>query len=198
MPVLHSDISDPVQLFQDWFTAAVESGIDLPEAVTLATATPAGRPSARMVLLKAVDEHGFVFYTNFASRKARELRANPYAAIVAYWGALERQVRIEGPVQILDEEESATYFATRPRESQIGAWASRQSAVLEARPMLQGRFAAIEERFRGKEVPLPPFWGGFRLLPDRLEFWRGRPRRLHDRLVFEKSEGAWKTHLLFP
>ncbi len=198
MHVLHSDISDPVQLFQDWFAAAVESGSDLPEAVTLATATPAGRPSARMVLLKAADENGFVFYTNLASRKARELGVNPYAAIVAYWRVLERQVRVEGTVQILAEDESAKYFATRPRASQIGAWASRQSSVLESRPVLKGRFAALEERFRGKEVPLPPFWGGFRLVPDRLEFWQGRPSRLHERLVFEKSEGGWQTHLLFP
>ena len=197
-PVLHTDIADPVRLFQDWFAAAEESGMNLPEAVTLATATKAGRPSARMVLLKAADEKGFVFYTNYASRKARELRANPQAALVAYWEALERQVRIEGPVHVLEEEESAAYFATRPRASQIGAWASRQSAELEGRLVLKSRFAAAEERFRGREVPLPPFWGGFRLVPDRLEFWQGRPRRLHERLVFEKADSAWKTRLLFP
>lgn len=197
-PVLHADIADPIRLFRGWFTAAVESGINLPEAVTLATATPAGQPSARMVLLKGADDKGFVFYTNHASRKARELQANPQAALVAYWDALERQVRIEGPVHLLDEEESAKYFATRPRDSQIGAWASRQSAVLDARQELESRFAAAEERFRGREVPLPRFWGGFRLIPDRLEFWQGRPRRLHERLVFEKVDGAWQTHLLFP
>ena len=197
-PVLHTDIRDPIQLFRDWFAAAEESGIRLPEAVALATATPAGRPSARMVLLKAADEEGFVFYTNYASRKARELHANPHAALVAYWDALERQVRIEGRVQVMDEEDSAKYFATRPRTSQIGAWASRQSAVLESRQVLIDRFAAAEERFRSTEVPLPRFWGGFRLVPERLEFWQGRPSRLHERRVFWRVEGVWNHHLLFP
>lgn len=189
---------DPIALFRDWFRAAVKSGLLLPEAMTLATATSDGRPSARMVLLKEVDGEGFVFYTNYGSRKAGELDANPRAALVFHWGVLQRQVRVEGAVERVDEATSAAYFETRPRGSRVGAWASRQSAPLERREDLDRRVREIEARFGDGDVPLPPFWGGYRLRPDMIEFWQGRPNRLHDRLRFEWSQEGWRAIRLQP
>lgn len=189
---------DPIQLFGQWFEAARKAGILLPEAMTLATAAADGAPSARMVLLKDIGNDGFEFYTNLGSRKADELRANPQAALCFHWGVLQRQVRVEGPVAELSREASAAYFHTRPRGSRIGAWASRQSQPLEEREVLQRRVRQVTERFEGGEVPLPDFWGGFRLDPRRIEFWQGRADRLHDRLVFRREEDGWSSLRLYP
>ena len=189
---------DPIELFGEWFEAARQSGILLPETMALATATQDGRPSVRMVLLKGFDERGFVFYTNYGSRKAGELTENPHAALVMHWGVLQRQVRIEGAVTKLSAEESEAYFRTRSRGSRLGAWASKQSAPFEERRELEERFAAYEQQFKGEEVPLPPFWGGFRVAPERIEFWQGRADRLHDRLVFVQNADGWETTRLYP
>ena len=189
---------DPIQLFGQWFAAARKAGILLPEAMTLATASADGAPSARMVLLKSYDDDGFEFYTNLGSRKADELTANPRAAFCFHWGVLQRQVRIEGGVSQLSRETSAAYFRTRPRGSRIGAWASRQSQPLEDREMLACRVREIEKRFEGGEVPLPDFWGGFRLHPQRMEFWQGRADRLHDRLLFQREGDGWSSRRLHP
>lgn len=189
---------DPIQLFGQWFAAARKAGILLPEAMTLATASADGAPSARMVLLKGFDERGFEFYTNLGSRKADELTANPRAALCFHWGVLQRQVRIEGDVTQLSREASAAYFRTRPRGSQVGAWASRQSQPLEDREMLARRVREIEKRFEGGEVPLPDFWGGYMLEPQRIEFWQGRADRLHDRLLFQREGDGWSSRRLHP
>lgn len=189
---------DPVELFREWWAAAEESGIIHPEAMALATADERGRPSVRMVLLKEVDESGFVFFTNYGSRKAAELDANPHAALCFHWAVHERQVRISGPVSRISDEESREYFRTRTRASRIGAWASRQSEPLDARETLEGRVRELKERFQGEEVPLPPFWGGYRLRPEAIEFWQGRADRLHDRLVFERDGDGWRTKRLYP
>ncbi len=170
----------------------------MPEAMMLATSTSRGHPSARMVLLKQFDPRGFVFFTNFGSRKSKELEDNPRAALVLHWMPLERQVRIEGSARRLSAEESAVYFATRPRNSQIGAWASRQSTVLADKPALEARVRRISQRFAGQLVPVPPFWGGWRVAPARIEFWQGQANRLHDRLVFERTADSWQTHRLYP
>lgn len=191
--------ADPIELFRSWFDAAREAGILLPEAAALATASPDGEPSVRMVLLKGVDERGFVFFTNYESRKARELDANPRAALCFHWAVLQRQVRVSGAVARVTAEESAAYFATRPRGSQIGAWASRQSARLGSREELERRVREAERRFAAGDVPLPPFWGGYRLAPASLEFWQGRADRLHDRLLFTREgAAAWSAARLFP
>lgn len=189
---------DPVQLFGQWFEAARKAGILLPEAMTLATASADGVPSARMVLLKGFGEDGFEFYTNLGSRKADELTANPRAALCFHWGVLQRQVRVEGDVTRLSRKTSAAYFHTRPRGSRIGAWASRQSQTLDQREMLVRRVREIEKRFEGGEVPLPDFWGGFRLDPRRIEFWQGRADRLHDRLLFQREGEGWSSRRLYP
>jgi len=189
---------NPIELFADWLQAAEESGILLPESVTLATSTEDGRPSARMVLLKDVDEHGFVFYTNYGSRKAIELDANPHAALCFHWAVLQRQVRVEGTVKRIPEEESAAYFASRPKDTRLGAWASKQSQLLSERGELETRLREASEKFPGDDVPLPPFWGGYRLRPERIEFWQGRSDRLHDRLVFTQGEDGWNTARLYP
>jgi pyridoxamine 5'-phosphate oxidase len=193
-----ADDADPIELFQAWFEAATESGLFMPEAVALATATPDGRPSVRMVLLKEVDERGFVFFTNYESRKARELQANPHAALCFHWPVLERQVRVNGPVSRVTEEESYAYFRTRGRGSRIGAWASHQSRPLPERSELEQRVREMKERFTGDEVPLPPFWGGYRIAPESIEFWQGRADRLHDRLVFTREGEGWATERLYP
>ena len=191
--------ADPVELFRAWFAAAAEAGILLPESVALATATPQAVPSIRMVLLKGVDEHGFVFFTNYGSQKARELDANPVAALCFHWAVLQRQVRVSGPVERTSREESEAYFATRPLGSRIGAWASAQSRPLADRAELEGRVRDYTERFGDGSVPLPPFWGGYRLRPRRIEFWQGRMDRLHDRLVFTRgTDGSWSTERLYP
>ena len=189
---------DPIELFGEWFAAARESGILLPESMTLATATRDGVPSARMVLLKDYGPDGFVFYTNYGSRKSRELADNPRAALCFHWAVLQRQVRIEGGTSRIPREEAEAYFRTRPRGSRVGAWASRQSEVLEKREDLEDRYAELEARFERGDVPLPEFWGGFRLDPDRIEFWQGRPSRLHDRLVFSRASEGWSARRLYP
>jgi len=189
---------DPIEYFKRWFEDAKRSGLFLPEAVCLATATDAGAPSARMMLLKGVDQRGFVFFTNYESRKGDELAANPRAALVFHWAILERQVRVEGRVARITEAESETYFRSRPRGSRIGAWASRQSAPLAERAELERRVREIEGRYPGEDVPLPPFWGGFRLAPERIEFWQGRIDRLHDRLRYTRSDDAWIVERLSP
>jgi pyridoxamine 5'-phosphate oxidase len=190
--------ADPIELFGAWFDAARESGILLPESVALATATPDGVPSARMVLLKGFDARGFVFYTNYGSQKAREIDANPHAALCFHWPVLQRQVRVAGPVTRVSEQESAAYFATRPRGSQLGAWASRQSEPLPGRGELEDRARDVEERYAGADVPRPSFWGGYRLAPERVEFWQGRADRLHDRLVFRREGERWVPQRLYP
>ena len=189
---------DPIELFQEWLHVARDSGILLPESVALATATPEGLPSVRMVLLKGVDERGFVFYTNYGSRKASELDANPNAALCFHWGVLERQVRVGGTVARVSEEESTRYFATRGRGSRVGAWASRQSEPLPSRQELEARVRAIDEKYAGDDVPLPPFWGGYLLRPTRIEFWQGKADRLHERLLFLRDGDTWETQRLYP
>jgi pyridoxamine 5'-phosphate oxidase len=190
---------DPLHLFQRWLDEAIAAGIHLPEAMTLATSTPEGKPSARLVLLKGADERGFVFYTNYNSMKARELDVNPQAALVFYWPQLERQVRVEGKVERTSTDESDAYFKTRPRESQIGALASPQSEVIPSRDMLQQRVRELEELYRDREVERPAHWGGYRLQPERIEFWKGRPGRLHDRILYERQkDGSWHRFRLAP
>ena len=189
---------DPIELFGDWFRAAKGSGIYLPETMALATATQDARPSVRMVLLKGFDQRGFVFFGNYESRKAKELAENARAALVMHWTVLQRQIRIEEPVARLPTEESEAYFKTRPRGAQIGAWASQQSSELADRKVLVDRVQEYQQKFRGGEVPLPPFWGGYRLAPERIEFWQGRANRLHDRLVFDKKGDGWESKRLFP
>ena len=188
---------DPIDAYQRATTSARERGVDSTPA-TLATADASGRPSARVVLIRHVDQRGFVFYTNFRSRKARELAANPRAALVQHWPTLEEQIRIEGRVEIVDPADADGYFAGRPRESQLGAWASDQSAHLDARETLETRYREVEARFAGQTVPRPPFWGGYRVVPEAIEFWYGRPGRLHDRLLFKRSGDAWTSSRLYP
>lgn len=190
--------TDPIALFGRWFEDAKRAGLYLPEAMTLASVDRDGAPSARMMLLKGFDARGFRFFTNYGSRKGVQLANNSTAALVFYWGRLHRQVRVEGRVEKISEEESRAYFQTRPRGSQLGAWASQQSAVLASRRELEESFKEHSARFEGQEVPLPPFWGGFRLVPARIEFWQGRANRLHDRLLYTPADGGWKIERLAP
>jgi pyridoxamine 5'-phosphate oxidase len=189
--------ADPFKQFARWFEDALRSELPLPNAMTLATANSAGRPSARVVLLKGVDADGFVFYTNYESRKARELAVNPYASLVFVWIQLERQVRIEGAVEKVSAEESDAYFDSRPLGSRLGAWASPQSMPLPSRLTLVSKVAAIMLRY-GTAPPRPPHWGGYRVRPDAIEFWQGRPDRLHDRLLYVKQGTRWKIERLAP
>ena len=190
---------DPLTLFERWLHEAKAVGIHLAEAMTLATATSAGKPSARLVLLKGADERGFVFYTNYRSMKARELDSNPHAALVFYWPQLERQVRVEGKVERTSAQESDAYFKTRPRESQIGALASPQSDVIASREALQEKADQIEKLYEDREIERPEHWGGYRLHAERIEFWKGRPGRLHDRILYERqAEGSWSIRRLAP
>ena len=189
---------DPIVQFRTWFDEARASGLPMPEAMTLATSDVDGRPSARIVLLHGIDKNGFVFHTNYESRKGRELGANPRAALVLYWQPLGRQVRVEGDIERVSEEESAQYFRTRPRGGQLGAWASRQSEQIEGRDVLEERVRGLEREYEGREVPLPPFWGGYRLLPDRIELWQHGEDRLHDRFAYERSGGSWTHSRLSP
>ena len=191
--------SDPIAQFRRWFDAAIAADLHEPNAMTLATATPGGRPSARIVLLKGFDERGFVFYTSYEGRKGVQIEANPRCALVFYWGELERQVRVEGRVSRIPEEESDEYFGSRPRGSQLGAWASEQSRPVEGRDVLEERLRRLEAEYEGREVPRPPFWGGYRVEPETIEFWQGRESRLHDRLVYRRSEdGEWERERLQP
>jgi pyridoxamine 5'-phosphate oxidase len=189
---------DPLALFDRWFREAQEAGIYLHESMTLATASPDGSPSAREVLLKGFGPEGFAFYTNYESRKAAELELNPRAALLFHWATLHRQIRIEGPVTRTTQAESDAYHASRPRGSRIAAWASQQSAEIDSRASLERRFQEKEAEFRGSDVPLPPFWGGFRVIPERMEFWQGRANRMHDRILFRRAEEGWTVARLSP
>jgi pyridoxamine 5'-phosphate oxidase len=193
--------ADPIRQFESWLNDAVNAQTLEPNAMTLATADASGKPSARTVLLKGLDARGFVFYTNYESRKARELDANPYAALVFNWLLLERQVRVEGSVVKVSREESEAYFKSRPLGSRLGAWASRQSRVIAGHEVLQEELARLKARYPDGEVPLPPFWGGYRLRPVTIEFWQGRPDRLHDRFRYSRqgdADGDWTLARLAP
>ena len=189
---------EPLEQFEHWFAEAKRAGVEVPEAMTLATADGEGVPSARMVLLKGAGEDGFVFYTGYGSRKSEELEQNPRAALVFYWRPLGRQVRVEGSVERVSEPESAAYFATRPRSSQLAAWASQQSRPLGSRDELERRYAELEREYEDREVPLPPHWGGYRLLPEAIEFWEHRENRLHDRIRYTRAREDWKVERLSP
>lgn len=189
---------DPIRLYRQWLDDAKRSGVFLHDAITLATSTTDGVPSARMMLLKGVDERGLVFYTNYESRKANELDENPRAALISHWPVLERQVRTEGEVERLTTEESKAYFQSRPRGSQLGAWASDQSAPLESPEELKRRFRELEKKYPTGDLPLPPFWGGYRLTPHHIEFWQGRINRLHDRVRFDRAGDGWEVCRLYP
>jgi len=189
---------DPIRQFQTWLNDAIAAKLPLPEAMTLATATPEGRPSARMVLLKQVDHDGFAFYTNYRSAKAAQLYANPYAALVFYWAQLDRQVRVEGSVIKTSPEESREYFRTRPRESQIGAWASAQSEAIAGRDVLEQRARELDTLYGDREIDCPEHWGGYRVKPDRIEFWKSRIGRLHDRILYQREPDGWTITRLAP
>ena len=189
---------DPFALFAAWLAEAESAEPNDPNAMTLATTTPEGRPSARMVLLKGFDTAGFVFYTNLESRKGRELAANPHVALLFHWKSLRRQVRVEGPASPVSQAEADAYYASRPRLSRLGAWASDQSRPLPSRAALAARVAALELRYPIGDIPRPPHWSGFRVAPEVFEFWQDMPFRLHDRTVFSFVQGAWQTEKLYP
>ncbi|TCQ00339.1 pyridoxamine 5'-phosphate oxidase [Sphingomonas sp. PP-F2F-A104-K0414] len=189
---------DPFTLFDSWYAEAKQSEPNDPNAVALATADAEGRPSVRMVLLKGHGPDGFVIYTNRESRKAGEMAANPQGALLFHWKSLRRQIRIEGPVSWATDEESDAYFASRGRDSQLGAWASEQSRPLDSRDTFEQRFAEMTAKFEGRDVPRPPHWGGYRVTPTRIEFWQDRAHRLHERRLFVREDGAWTEGLLFP
>ena len=188
---------NPIKQFAKWYKTVLKSGLKEPTAMTLATASKGGVPSARTVLLKGYDEKGFLFFTNYGSRKGRELSENPFAELLFYWMDLRKQVRISGRVEKISKEESKKYFKTRPLNSQIGAWASRQSEIIPDRKFLEEKYKEYSEKYK-EDVPLPPFWGGFRLIPERFEFWQGRENRLHDRICYMKKNGEWEIVRLAP
>ncbi|MBD1904807.1 pyridoxamine 5'-phosphate oxidase [Funiculus sociatus GB2-A5] len=190
---------NPFKQFRKWFDQAREAQLPEPNAMTLATATAVGNPSARMVLLKDFDERGFVFYSNYESHKAQQLQENPWASLVFWWAELERQVRIEGRVEKVSDEESDTYFHSRPLLSQMGAWASYQSQVIDSREVLEQRLEELKVKFENQEIPRPQHWGGYRVIPTGIEFWQGRPSRLHDRLFYQLcDDGSWVIERLSP
>ena len=190
--------NDPIAFFSDWLKEAENSGIILPESMSVSTCTSGGRPSSRMVLLKEADQQGFVFFTNYGSRKSIELEQNPFVALLFHWNILQRQVRVEGRIERVSQQESETYFHSRGRGSQIGAWASKQSDILESHQSLADKVKFYEDKFAGKEIPLPPFWGGYRIIPDTIEFWQGKADRLHDRFVYTKQDSTWGITRLNP
>lgn len=189
---------NPIEQLRGWVREAEKAKVIEPTAMVLATATADARPSARVVLLKTLDQRGLVFFTNYESRKATELEANAHAALVFFWASLGRQVRVEGRIARVSREETETYFVTRPRMSRIGAWASHQSQILPDRMVLDRSVAEFEERFRGKEIPAPPHWGGYRLVPSVFEFWQSRENRLHDRLRYSRTADSWSIERLSP
>jgi pyridoxamine 5'-phosphate oxidase len=197
--LLESDaLANPYEQFQLWFDQALAANLLEPNAMTVATVTAEGKPSARIVLLKAVDDRGFVFYTNYNSQKGVELQHCPYAALVFLWGDLERQVRIEGKIEFVSESEATSYFHSRPASSQLGAWASEQSIVIGDRSILEQRLQQLESEYQDREIPKPPHWGGVRVIPQEIEFWQGRPSRLHDRLRYQLVAGNWQIDRLAP
>jgi pyridoxamine 5'-phosphate oxidase len=192
-------LANPIEQFRRWLDEAVDARLHEPLAMTLATASLAGKPAARMVLLRGFDERGFAFYSNRASRKGRELEVTPHAALVCYWAELHRQVRIEGQVEWTTDAESDAYFQSRPRGHQLAAWASSQSEIISGREFLECEMAEITARYEAKEVPRPPHWGGYRVAPEMIEFWQGRPNRLHDRLHYTRQPGgSWRRQRLSP
>lgn len=188
---------DPFKQFEKWFQDVLNSGFLEPNAMTLATASKTGKPSARIVLLKGIHDDGFVFYTNYKSKKGKDIEDNPYGSLLFYWDRLERQVRIEGKIEKVTKQESEEYFNTRPYKSRVGAWASKQSTVIESRSAIVREFLKYMMKFKS-HVPLPDVWGGYRLIPDSFEFWQGRPNRLHDRVRFTKNKSGWKIERLAP
>jgi pyridoxamine 5'-phosphate oxidase len=190
--------SNPVGQFSEWMQEAIEVELLDPNAMTLATADKNGIPSARIVLLKSIDEKGLVFFTNYESKKGKDLSENPKVSAVFFWRELERQVRVAGSVEKISKKESEEYFKSRPYESQIGAWASNQSSEVKSRKLLENKFTELREKYPENKVPLPDFWGGFRIIPDYFEFWQGRPNRLHDRIAYLKEKNKWRIARLAP
>ena len=189
---------NPFIQFTKWYESILDSNLNEPTAMMLSTADVNGNPSARIVLLKEIDDSGFVFYTNYRSRKGKDLKGNPKAALTFFWDELRRQIRIEGSIKKISRETSKEYFSSRPRESQIGAWVSAQSSVIPNREILENKFDELDEKFGNEEIPLPDFWGGYRLIPSYFEFWQGRENRLHDRICYKKENDEWKIFRIAP
>ncbi len=191
-------LPDPVKQFEKWFEEACASKLPEPNAMSISTVNAEGRPSSRIVLLKSFDQQGFVFFTNYESRKGRELEQNPFVSILFFWPELERQIRIEGKAEKISRAESLAYYFSRPVNSRLGAWASAQSAVIDSRRVLEKKWEEMKARFEGREIPIPDFWGGYRVVPDAFEFWQGRESRLHDRLYYRQEKGLWNIARLSP